>query len=65
MYLPPLESRPGDRAVLEAWCRVGTVEARVARRARIVLLAAEGHSNRQIADLVDRHYNQVGVWRKR
>ena len=41
--LPPLEVfSPDDRAVLEAWCRAGTVEARVAKRARIVLLAAEG-----------------------
>ena len=51
--------------MLEAWCRAGTVEARVAKRARIALLAAEGYSNRQIAELVDLHYNQVGVWRKR
>jgi transposase len=65
MYLPALELRRGDRAVLEGWCRAGTVEARVAKRARIVLLAAEGRSNRQIAELVDLHYNQVGVWRKR
>jgi transposase len=65
MYLPPLKLRRGDRAVLEAWCRAGTVEARVARRARIVLLAAEGRSNREIAELVDLHYNQVGIWRKR
>ena len=43
----------------------GTVEARVAKRARIVLLAAEGLSNREIGELVDLHYNQVGVWRKR
>jgi transposase len=65
MYLPPLKLRRGDRAVLEAWCRAGTVEARVARRARIALLAAEGRSNREIAELVDLHYNQVGIWRKR
>ena len=30
-----------------------------------MLLAAEGHSNRDIAVLVDLHYNQVGVWRQR
>jgi hypothetical protein len=32
-----------------------------AKRARIVLLAAEGVSNRDIGALVDRH-NQVGLW---
>jgi len=30
-----------------------------------VLLAADGHSNRDIAMLVDLHHNQVGVWRQR
>lgn len=65
MYLPPLKLRPGDRDVLAAWTRAGTVEARVSRRARIVLLAAEGRSNREIGEAVDMHYNQVAVWRKR
>ena len=65
MHLPPLKLRPGDRSVLESWTRAGTVEARVSKRARIVLLAAQGHSNREIAELVEMHYNQVAVWRKR
>jgi transposase len=30
-----------------------------------VLLAADGVSNRDIAETVDLHYNQVGLWRKR
>jgi transposase len=30
-----------------------------------VLLAADGVSNRDIAELVDLHYNQVGLWRSR
>jgi transposase len=65
MHLPPLKLRPGDRSVLEAWTRAGTVESRVAKRARIVLLAAQGRSNRDIGEAVDMHYNQVAVWRKR
>jgi transposase len=65
MRLPSLKLRKGDRAILEAWSRAGTVEARVAKRARIVLLASEGCSNRDIGELVDLHYNQVGVWRQR
>lgn len=65
MRLPALELRDGDRVILESWCRAGTVEARVAKRARIVLLAAEGVSNRDIGMVVDLHYNQVAVWRKR
>jgi transposase len=37
----------------------------VAQRARIVLLAADGVPNRQIAMLVGLNQNQVGMWRKR
>jgi transposase len=65
MRLPALSLRPGDRPVLESWCRSGTVEARFATRARIVLLAADGVANREIGELVDLHYNQVAVWRRR
>ena len=43
----------------------GTVEARLAKRARIVLLAADGVSNCQIGERVGLHYNQVAVWRSR
>jgi transposase len=60
-----LKLRAGDRSVLESWVRSGTIEARVAKRARIVLLAADGVSNRVIGSLVDLHYNQVGLWRSR
>src|SRR5215208_4650629 len=65
MRLSPLALRPGDREVLESWCRAGTVESRFAKRARIVLLAANGVSNREIGEVVDLHYNQVAVWRRR
>ena len=65
MRLPPLKLREGDREILESWTRAGTLEARVAKRARILLLAAEGRSNREIGSLVDLHYNQVGIWRQR
>jgi transposase len=65
MYLLPLKLRRGDRDVLESWTRSGTIEARLAKRARIMLMAAEGTSNRDIADVVGMHYNQVGLWRKR
>ncbi len=37
----------------------------MAQRARIVLFAAEGMSNRDIAERVRLHYNQVGLWRAR
>jgi len=65
MRLPPLKLRRGDRSHLEATVRSGTVEARAAQRSRIILLAADGWSNRDIAETVGMHYNQVGIWRKR
>jgi transposase len=65
MRLAPLKLRRGDRSHLEAVVRSGTVEARAAQRARLVLLAADGWSNRDIGDTIGMHYNQVGLWRKR
>ncbi len=63
--MPPLTLRRGDRAELEARVRSHTIEARAAKRARMILLLADGESNRSIGELVDLHYNRVGVWRKR
>ena len=51
--------------VLERWVRSRTLEARVVQRARLVLLAADGVSNREIGARIGLHYNQVGVWRRR
>src|ERR1700734_518898 len=65
MRLDALKLRRGDRAQLDAILRSGTVEARIAQRARIIVLAADGWSNRNIACTVGMHYNQVGIWRKR
>src|SRR6516165_6505218 len=65
MRLPPLTLRRGDRDELEARVRSATVEARVAERARLVLLAAGGASNREIGAAIGMHYNQVAVWRRR
>ena len=45
--------------------RCSTVEARVAERARLVLMAADGCSNRDIGAAIGMHYNQVAVWRRR
>jgi transposase len=65
MRLPPLVLRPGDREELERRVRSNTVEARDGERARLVLMAAEGASNRDIGATVGMHYNQVAVWRRR
>jgi transposase len=50
---------------LERRVRSHTTAQRDATRARIVLLAAQGHTNRAIAELVGLHHNQVGIWRQR
>jgi transposase len=65
MKLPPLKLRKGDREILESWTRSGTIEARTARRSHIICLAADGYSNREIGEIVELHYNQVGLWRQR
>ena len=65
MRLPPLQLQPGDREELERRVRSNTVEVRAAERARLVLLAADGWSNRAIGEAIGMHYNQVGVWRHR
>ena len=65
MRLPPWTLRDGDRAVLEAWVRVGDDRGSFGETARIVLLAAEGMPNRGIASVVRLHYKQVGMWRAR
>jgi transposase len=44
-----IELSADDRVVLERWARAYGAPQSVARRARVMLLAAEGHSNVQIA----------------
>jgi transposase len=65
MRLPPLVLDADERAELERRVRSRTAETRDAQRARIILLAADGVSNRAIGETVGMHYNQVGVWRQR
>ena len=65
MRLGPLLITIEERGELERRVRSKTVEARVAQRARIILLAADGASNGKIAELVGMHFNQVGIWRQR
>lgn len=50
---PPLVLRPGDREELERRTRSSTVPASAAKRARIVLLAADGVAYARIAELTD------------
>src|SRR4051794_39506634 len=57
--------RAGDREELERWTRASTVTAAAAKRARIVLLAADGVANTRIAGMVDSTVTTVLSWRDR
>ncbi len=62
---PALVLRPGDREELERWVRASRVPASAAKRARIVLLAADGVANTRIAELVGATVTTVLGWRER
>ena len=57
--------RAGDQKVLVEWTRASTISAGLAQRARIVLLAAEGCSNVEVARLVGVSLPTVRSWRGR
>jgi transposase len=65
MRLSALVVSDEDRDELWSWVRSRTIDHRYAQRARIVLFAGEGESNRSIGERVGMHYNQVSVWRSR
>lgn len=54
-----------DRQVLERWSRGRSTPARLVLRARIVLLAAEGKENKDIAEELKTNRLLVGKWRSR
>ncbi|MFC4853950.1 helix-turn-helix domain-containing protein [Actinophytocola glycyrrhizae] len=60
-----LPLRDGDRARLEAITRASTAPAGVARRARVVLLAADGVANTEIAERMGMSRPTVLKWRDR
>ncbi len=61
----PLVLRAGDEKVLRGWLRSSTVSAGLAQRARILVLAAEGHSNSEISRRVGVSLPTVRMWRNR
>ena len=66
MYVArPLELRDGDRARLEAVTRALTAPAGLVQRARIVLLAADGVPNTEIAERTSSSRPTVVKWRTR
>jgi len=63
--VPPLSITDGERAELQRRVRAHTTPQRAAKRARVVLLAADGVPNRQIATLVGMNQHTVAHWRRR
>ena len=63
--VPPLGITDAERAELQRRVRAHTTPQRAARRARIVLLAADGVPNRQIAPMVGMNEHTVAQWRHR
>jgi transposase len=62
---PALLLRDGDRDELESWLRSRSVGAGLAKRARMILLAADGVGNREIAQRVGASPTTVIEWRSR
>ncbi len=63
--LRPLELSEDERAQLGRWTRRRHTAAGLAQRARMVLLAAEGLSNREVAARLGCSDATVGKWRAR
>jgi transposase len=63
--IPPLSITDAERVELQRRVRAHTTPQRAAKRARIVLLAADGLPNRQIAPLVGMNQHTVAQWRRR
>jgi transposase len=63
--IPPLVITEAERAELQRRIRAHTTPQRAAKRARIVLLAADSLPNRQIAPVVGMNQHTVAQWRRR
>ena len=63
--LPPLVVPDDDRRVLQSWVRAHTTEQRLLMRARVVLMAADGATNREIAAATRLSEAAAGRWRRR
>ena len=61
----PLCLSPDEVTRLGQWIRSGSTPQQVGLRARIVLGAAEGQADRQLADQLSVNRHSVALWRKR
>lgn len=60
-----IDLTPEEREILESRARQYTSPYRDVIRAKLVLLAAEGRENKEIAELLDTPRPVVSKWRKR
>jgi transposase len=63
--LAPIDLTAEERAQLVSWTRRRTSAQALAMRSRIVLLAAQGRNNTEIAAELKIHRNVAGKWRSR
>ena len=54
-----------DRKRLERWSRSRSEAVRLRERSRMVLMAADGMTNKAIAEALGTDQNKVGRWRRR
>ena len=62
---PSIQVTEPERQQLTQWARGRRTPARLVLRAKITLLAAEGHDNQHIATALDTSRQTVGLWRYR
>lgn len=60
-----IDLTPGERRILETRARQYTLPYRDVVRAKLVLLAAEGRENKEIAEVLGTPRPVVSKWRKR
>ena len=54
-----------QQAILQTFAKSRSVSVSLAQRARIILLAFDGHNNEEIEALVGLQHDAVGRWRRR
>ena len=62
---PPIVLTPDEKRTLERLARGRRTEVRLAERAKLVLLAADGWLNKDIASELETTAKRVGMWRTR
>lgn len=62
---PAIELTPDQQSILEAQARSRSLPARVVERSRVVLLAAAGRQDKEIAHSLSMTSKKVSRWRKR